>query len=530
MGFLYPSFLWFCLAGLLPWIFYFFHSLIGKSYHLPSLIFIKEKKVHTAFQKKEILRYLLQSIALMLPGLILSGVHFTKDAQQDFTCIVDDLVHTQWTPQKYQKIKNKLDPVCRGYYISLTDLSLNQIKYVNEDRLIRNENINLQNVLLNWQEKFKNKDILFIAPESNYYSGMEKFTDLNILIFPVPLDDPKNLYFKKVKLNKHPTDFRKRELIIQANPDLASQAQILIERNKETISATLDKNAYYETLLNLNFNLKEENIRILLQGDRFFEDNEYVWMISSQKSISYSPTSMGIPLSVNAFLDISTKNHPYFWFKKGNGLKIGYAKDGVPHQITFLKKGISRGARFLKSNSYIFQKKYVEITYEIPLRLSQEIHILARFTDGSPAIISFQNDPGGIFLFDPDSAQEELLKSPEYLFFLLHNMLDMTIKNKYHSIHSESDLRILSVDLKKSIWEPSILNVSGKKYILNWNGSASYLTGKAYPQSILFKYDQPHDHIHLPHLLWMLFLLIISILLLLDYSRERQFNFKLRLS
>src|SRR5262245_41179992 len=150
MSFQNPEYAWICLLGLIPWLVYLFQALLGKKQLLPSLIFIEENKSHKKTPRKKILIYLLQSLALIMHGMLLASPRFGKTSDRRL-CLVDDQIHTQWTVTKFEQMTARLSGVCSGSFYSLVSLSENRWETILKNRLWRNEPVWLQSVLLNWQ-------------------------------------------------------------------------------------------------------------------------------------------------------------------------------------------------------------------------------------------------------------------------------------------------------------------------------------------------------------------------------------------
>ena len=519
MSFNIPAYLWLCLLFLIPWIIYLLQFFLAKSQVLPSLIFLKEDANKKKSPRKRLLVYLLQSIVLLIPGLLLAGPFFGGEGQQYF-CIVDDLVRSQFTKSQYDQVQSELRGSCRDNFYSLASLSQNRIEKVNQDNLARNENVNLQDILLRFSEKLKGFQILYIAAEKSYEERMNEYSDNSIVVKTKPLFDKKNFYFRKVMLSPHLTDFRKRELFIWANPEAKGQ-QILIHKGGNQIAAILNDEAKYFTTIDVDFSKPRQEVRVVLQGDSYFKDNQATLLVFPKKPYELKYSSSEIPKSIRAILELSPKSFPYAWFKKGPGLSLGFNLRQQSRNISFTKNSTSSGSRYLKTKWYfggdVFRKNYVQKTYGNDF-FSVSGNVIERFSDGLPAVIKYQQTTGGVFFFDPDSAEDTLLRHPQYPLYLISAMLSLLDNNNVKTLYTESERDVALPKLKGSPFSPEVHAKNKEYYTLQWHSGASYLTGKSYPQEMLYDdISSGSSSRNIRKLLLGFFFALIAIIFWLEY-------------
>ncbi|MDH5717521.1 MAG: BatA domain-containing protein [Spirochaetia bacterium] len=528
MNFNQPQYLWLSLAALIPWIVYLLQIFFALKQRVPSLIFAQEASKSGFSARKRFLIYCIQSIILFLPGIIMSNPQ-KKIIDKKYFCIVDDLERTQWNKKKYEEMKDELNVPCDYKYYSLVSLSQNKISLTDERNLHRNEVVHLQKTLLYWQETLKDKITLLIVPENNYEENIEKAVNFPVYFYTVPVEEKKNRYFEKVNISLHPFDYRKRELFIKANLPFSKNSRIVIEREDEQISAFLDDNAEYRATLDVNFKKEFEEIKIILHGDEYFNDNTSYSLILKHGPYSFKPLPAGIPKTALSVLNLSELKFPYRWFQKTNAkkeIKIGYSKNILNEDniIYFTTGELRKGHRFLESSfdltSDIWQKYFIKTTYDFS-NVEEPSQILGRFTDGTAAVLKFINKSAGLFLFDPDSAEDELQTSIYFPAQLLEHILNMISDKMIITILTETERNILFSILDKEPYIPRIIekkenNKTNAYIIAQKHPLASYITQKNYPDEYLYKIEKENRKNIYRDLFLSVFIILMSFAVYLD--------------
>lgn len=519
MKFVSPQYLWICLLALIPWLIYLFQYLLAKSEKLPSLIYIQENKKLKQNPRRKLLVYLLQSMVLLVPGLIMAAP-ISSFANDKFFCIVDDLLHSQLSKNKLEQVKGQLSGPCQRKFYSLASLSQNKLAQVETNNLRRNEVVFLQNTLLHWQDSINEEQILLIGPKGNYQKGLEKSLDKKLLVYLLDTEDKKNLYFQAASLLPHPTDFRRRELFLKLNMPEGANSQFVIQREKAKISALTDENGVYRQSISVNLEKANETIAILIQGDRFIHDNQVNFMIQSQRPFVYHELPSGLPYSVRAALEINPKHFPFLWFqKRANGpYSIGFSSDLKSSQISFIKSGLNKGPKNLAVNEFggshsAFSKLYVRDTYESLYAYSADIAL--RYSDGTPAVLKEKN-AGGIFLFNPDSADERLLKNPAYPLALLQTMINLLGKERTQVLDSETKRNFVLPEQADRPFKAGIIEKGKVTYQLKYHPQASALSGEKFEKSMVYLVEQGGTSFNAETILLLLMFLLLIILLLID--------------
>ena len=101
-------------------------------------------------------------------------------------------------------------------------------------------------------------------------------------------------------------------------------------------------------------------------------------------------------------------------------------------------------------------------------------------------MIKYQQPTGGVFFFDPDSAEDTLLRHPQYPLYLISAMLSLLDNNNVKTLYTESERDVALPKLKGSPFSPEVHAKNKEYYTLQWHSGASYLTGKSYPQEMLY--------------------------------------------
>ena len=528
MKFQSENLLYLCLFALIPWIVYLFQIFSLSRYKLPSLIFIQEASKRKITSKKRFLIYLLQSLALFTVGIAAASPHFPKEEKKYF-CIVDDLTRTQWNHDKWKDVQSEINDICSHKFYSLTSLAQNRFETVSENLKPRNEIVYLKKTLLYWLDEIISHKILLILPEKNYTGGLESLGEKEIAVYPVPLEDKENRYFEKVNLSLHPFDYRKRELYVRGNMPYSKNAQIVIERAEHKTSVSLDENAELRMLFDIDFSKEKETLRIYIQGDSFYSDNEAYVLMVKEGPYSYETLPGGMPVTVKSIIELDRKKFPFQWFqdeKSGKKIRMGHAKEYQfqKDSVYFTTGALKKGHRFLEAPvgaiSDIWSKKFIQETYDIA-KTDEASNVLERFTDGSSAVLKYLNGSGGLFLFNPDSAEEELQKSIAYPVRLLKIILNLISEEMIITAHTETERNLLFHDMREKAFAPQVLerkekNVVSANVILKRHPMASYITEKDYPDSLIFQKNKDIKKDYLRMFFLSLFLLLLMTVFWLD--------------
>lgn len=528
--------LWLCFFALIPWLIYLLQLLFGKTRPLPSLIFIQEYRKKKIRRNRKFLIYFLQSLLLFCGGLLISQPSLTVKKEGNF-CLVDDLVHSQWNLEKWSKIKSQAKAYCRQGFHSLSSFASNKIELVNENKMDRSNEVLLQNVFVLLNEKLKNekklKQIIFIVPENNYDEKDFAILTNKIKVIPFKVKDKKNLYFKKIEVSLNPLDFRKRDMLIVGN-DLAAGKTVIIEKGESKFSVELDESSTINMSLDVNFNKKFEPIIVTIQGDNYINDNQYFSSIQSKQPAKLSiARSSAIPMRVlRAALLLNEASFPYQWFSKKRrpgSLSIKLEEFSQTKMIEkntiYIAHSQVPSVRFLQHQKKNFKDYYLRNTLDVSRLSIDGYNVVARFSDNLPAVIKWPRVHSGFFLFDPDSAQKELMLTPNYPIYLLNAMLKIIYSNSRETLTKDEKNSVgffftIKNKLVKSVNEFYGLqgndSTMENMVIGNFQTSSLLLNNNEFPSQMKIKFNNKSVGVDVRNIFYLLLTLLLLAIFMLE--------------
>lgn len=505
MSFNEPAFLFLSAAALIPWIFYFLQRYRSETVNMPSLIFLFESRRRRIKEKTRLLIYLLHSLVLLLPGIILAEPGQSAAGGRD--CIVDDLPRARWSAEMYNRLKTEYSPLCNHFY-SAAALSENRIEEVSD--AVKGATAPLEETLNLWHDKLN--DAVFITARDNGLSDKSSVPAATLY------RGADNIYFRNVQLKPHPFDFRKRILEIETSHP---GQKFSLERAEGRMMAATSDQGHFRTTLTIRRNSGAEVVRVRLWADDYITDNTYYLMLHEKPFYSVSLNSR-VPASLKAVFLLGGADFPFFWFSSRHSPGAERLRFSEQHgrgglQITVPSGSEKRpGTFFLEAENEVFSKYPVQTAYRVD-NLPEQSRVTRRFTDGTPAVTSTAY--GAVFHFDPDSVSRALLRHPAYPQYVLETLLaalqisDSIETDSLTQLARVSDARVIRQGFTPGIYsaereytEPGFIKDKGPFYILNFSPEASEVTGVEIAQT---RY-QSADSGPVSSYLWFVFLALLS--------------------